>query len=304
MNETDDVRAIKNRWAEVYSRGAPTYGGVQFFARGGRRLVELAQIPRGASVLDVGTGRGANLFPASEQLGSDGRITGVDLADGMVRETRAEIQRRRLRIVDVHRMDAEHLAFMNGSFDRLLCGFVLYFLPQVHLAFAEFARVLKPGGVLAITGPDPLARDRADMSPVWDLLPTYAQKSDRLKRVQADNRDLWDRVQRKSWPERQAAGALSFPRQKDLEEVLQQTGFVDVKIVMEEAEIVATNEEEWWTWQWSHMPRSMLEQMEPAILQQFKDAVFEKLQSRKQPDGIHERVCYLFTLATLPADAG
>lgn len=301
MNKADDVKAIKNRWAGVYSRGAPTYGGVQFFARGGRRLVALAEIPSGARVLDVGTGRGANLFPASEQVGSDGRITGVDLADGMVQETGAEIQRRRIKNADVHRMDAEHLAFMNASFDRLLCGFVLYFLPRVHLAFTEFARVLKPGGVLAITGPDPAARDRVDVSPVWDLLPTYAQKSDRLRRVQADNRDLWERVQRKSWSERQAAGALSFPRARDLEEVLEQTGFVDVKVVTEEAEIVATDEEEWWTWQWSHMPRSMLEQMEPEVLRQFKDAVFEKLQPRKQPDGIHQRVCYLFTLATIPA---
>ncbi len=300
MTDADDVKAIKNRWAGVYSRGAPTYGGVEFFARGGRRLVALAQIPSGARVLDVGTGRGANLFPACEQVGSDGHITGVDLADGMVRQTRAEVRRRGLRNVDVHRMDAEHLAFTNASFDRLLCGFVLYFLPRVHLAFSEFARVLRPGGVLAITGPDPAARDHADVSPVWDLLPTFAQKSDRLRRVQADNRDLWERVQRKSWQERQAAGALSFPRAKDLEEVLQQAGFVDVQVMMEEAEIVAMDEEEWWTWQWSHMPRSMLEQMEPAVLQQFKDAVFEKLQPRKQPDGIHERVCYLFTLASRP----
>ena len=71
MNEADDVSTIKNRWAGVYSRGAPTYGGVEFFARGGLRLVSLAQIPSGAQVLDVGTGRGANLFPASEQAGSD-----------------------------------------------------------------------------------------------------------------------------------------------------------------------------------------------------------------------------------------
>ena len=303
MNKADDAKAIKNRWAGVYSRGAPTYGGVQFFTRAGHRLVALAQIPSGACVLDVGTGRGANLIPASEQVGRDGRVTGVDLADGMVQETRAEVRRRGLRNVDVHHMDAEHLAFLNASFDRVLCGFVLYFLPQIHHAFTEFARVLKPGGVLAITGPDLAARDGADVSPVWDLLPTYAQKSDRLNHVQAEYRDLWDRVQRKTWPERQAAGALSFPRAQELEDVLRQTGLVDIKFVMEEAEIVAVDEEEWWGWQWSHMPRSMLEQMEPAVLQQFKDAVFEKLQPRKQPDGFHERACYLFTLATKPAGA-
>ena len=303
MNKAGDVNVIKNRWFGVYSRGAPTYGSVQFFARVGLRLVAFAQIPSGAHVLDVGTGRGANLFPASEHIGRDGRITGVDLAEGMVQETRAEVRRRGLRNVDVHRMDGEHLAFRNASFDRVLCGLVLYFLPRIHHAFAEFARVLKPGSVLAITGPNPAAKDRADVSPLWDLLPAYAKKSDRLRRAQADNQELWERVQGKSWPERQAAGASSFPRARDLEEVLQQAGFVDVKVIMEEAEIVAADEEEWWTWQWSHMPRSMLEQMEPKILQRFKDAVFEKLQPRRQPDGIHERAHYLFTLATKPAGA-
>ena len=301
MNKADDAKAIKNRWAGVYSRGAPTYGGVQFFTRAGHRLVALAQIPSGACVLDVGTGRGANLFPASEQVGRDGRVTGVDLADGMVQETRAEVRRRGLRNVDVHHMDAEHLAFLNASFDRVLCGFVLYFLPQIHHAFTEFARVLKPGGVLAITGPDPAARDRANASPLWDLLPKYAQKSDRLRRVQADNRELWERVHRKAWPERQAAGALSFPRARELEAVVQQAGFLDIKVIKEEAEIIAADEEEWWTWQWFHMPRSMLEQMEPVVLQEFKEAVFKKLQPRRQQDGIHERVHYLFTLATKPA---
>ncbi len=303
MNEAADVSAIKNRWAGVYSRGAPTYGGVEFFARGGHRLVSLAQIPSGAQVLDVGTGRGANLFPASEQAGTDGRITGVDVAEGMVRETNGEVRRRGLNNVSVHRMDADHLAFMNASFDRVLCGFVLYFLPRIHHAFTEFARVLKPGGVLAITGPDHASKSQAGGSPLWDLLPTYAEKSDRLRRVQAKDRALWERVQGKTWPERQAAGAMSFPRARELEMVLQQTGFVDVKVIKEEAEIVAADEEEWWTWQWSHMPRSMLEQMEPAVLQEFKEAVFEELQPRRRQDGIHERAFYLFTLATKPDQA-
>ena len=195
-------------------------------------------------------------------------------------------------------MDADHLAFMDASFDRVLSGFVLHFLPRIHHAFSEFARVLKPGGVLAITGPDQAARNRAGGSPLWDLLPSYAEKSDKLRRVRAKDRELWKQVQGKTWPERQAAGALSFPRARELEMVLQQTGFVDVKVIKEDTEIVATDEEEWWTWQWSHMPRSMLEQMEPVVLQEFKKAVFEKLQPRKQQDGIHERAYYLFTLAT------
>ena len=62
--------------------------------------------------------------------------------------------------------------------------------------------------------------------------------------------------------------------------------------------MVASDEEEWWTWQWSHMPRATLERLEPDLVEELKAAVFKELQARKQADGIHERMPYLFTLAT------
>ena len=68
---------------------------------------------------------------------------------------------------------------------------------------------------------------------------------------------------------------------------MSQAGFVDIHFVTEEAEIVAEDEEEWWTWQWSPMPRANLEQLEPEILERFKAELFEKLQTVKEPDGIH-----------------
>ena len=301
MNDPVEHRAIKQWWAGVYNRGAPTYGRVMFFAHGGRRLVELARFPSSAYVLDVGTGRGANLFPAAEKAGPSGRVIGVDLAEEMVTATKAEVEQRRIGNVEVRQMDAERLEFPHASFDRVLCGFVLYFLPQVHHAFAGFARVLKPGGVLAITGPNgnPGAGSGAN-SPVWELLPAFLRRSAKARALVEEQRELYQRAEGMTWPERQAAGALSFPGAEELEEVLDQAGFTDVQVITEEAEIIAEDEEEWWTWQWSHMPRSALEQLEPELLAELKAAVFERLQSHKGPDGIRERFRYLFTLATKP----
>jgi SAM-dependent methyltransferase len=78
--------------AALYSRVAPTYveQGVPRFAYAGRRLVELAGVGPGDSVLDVATGRGAALFPAAERVGHTGRVVGIDLAEGMLERTRAE----------------------------------------------------------------------------------------------------------------------------------------------------------------------------------------------------------------------
>ncbi len=65
-------------------------------------------------------------------MGPSGHVIGIDLAEGMARETQMEIQRRGLRQAEARQMDAEHLTFPNSSFDFVLCGFSLQFFP--HLA--------------------------------------------------------------------------------------------------------------------------------------------------------------------------
>ena len=67
--------SAKESIARRFDRVAATYGrvGPRFFAHFGRRLVELAQIPAGADVLDVATGRGAILYPAAGRVGPRGR---------------------------------------------------------------------------------------------------------------------------------------------------------------------------------------------------------------------------------------
>ena len=69
----------------------------------------------------------------------------------MVRETTAEIQRRKLPYVSMLQMDAEHLTFPDASFDAVLCGFAIFLFPHLEQALAEFFRVLRPGGKVGIT---------------------------------------------------------------------------------------------------------------------------------------------------------
>jgi len=47
----------------------------------------------------------------------------------------------------VLQMDAEQLAFEDASFDCMLCGFALFFFPNLEGAMSEVRRVLKPGGI-------------------------------------------------------------------------------------------------------------------------------------------------------------
>ena len=147
----------KSKIAALYTRAAPLFGqvGPGRFSYVGRGLVERLGIGEGAQVLDVAAGRGANLFAAVEKVGASGHVTGIDLAEGMVRETAAEIQRRKMQNAVIMQMDAEQLVFDDASFDYVLCGFAIFLFPHLEQTLKEFHRVLRPGGKLGIT----VARD-------------------------------------------------------------------------------------------------------------------------------------------------
>jgi SAM-dependent methyltransferase len=113
--------------------------------------VAAADLPRGAKVLDVACGRGACLYPALESVGPEGFVTGIDLAPGMVEALGADLAARGVANADVRVGDAEALDIPSGSFDAVLAGFMIFFCPDPDRVLAEFARVLRPGGVVALT---------------------------------------------------------------------------------------------------------------------------------------------------------
>ena len=103
-------------------------------------------------LLDVATGTGRvplallrNRFAAT-----GGRIVGLDLSWGMLRQARAKLQDYD-RWVDLVWQDASHLPFDDGTFDAVTCMEALEFLPRPREALAEMVRVLAPGGLLAVT---------------------------------------------------------------------------------------------------------------------------------------------------------
>ncbi len=144
MNDAQDKK--KASVAAYFGQVAPDYDrvGPQFFATMGQRLVALARLRPGETVLDVATGRGAVLFPAAERVGPQGKVIGIDLAPAMIQETGKVVEQRRLTQVQLLTMDAERLALPDATFDAVLCGFALFFFPRLQRALAEFRRVLKP----------------------------------------------------------------------------------------------------------------------------------------------------------------
>lgn len=260
--------------AGLYNRVAPAYGqvGPDTFAYAGRRLAEHLGIAEGAKVLDVGVGRGANLFAAADKVGPHGQVIGIDLAEQMVRETAEEIERRHIPQASTLLMDAEQLSFPSQSFDAVLCGFAIFLFPRLEQALSEFFRVLGHGGKIGITGahiPDALER--------W-----YGER-------------LTEYHEKYHFPLNAGGNLLDYA---ELPIYLTQAGFVDVLVLRESAEFVYAGAQQWWNAKWTHGTRYSLEHMAPEVLAQFKTDVFARLQEEQQPDGIHERWDFQFFLGT------
>lgn len=136
---------------DVFDRASETYDsvGVDFFTPMGAALVSAAALRPGETVLDVGCGRGAVLFPAAAAVGPAGTVTGIDLAPGMVTRTAAEAAA--IPGVSVRLGDAQAPDFPDGSFDVVTAGLVLFFLPDPRAALGAYRKILRPSGRLVFS---------------------------------------------------------------------------------------------------------------------------------------------------------
>ncbi|MEP7116125.1 MAG: class I SAM-dependent methyltransferase [Acidobacteriota bacterium] len=151
---TDDERAGMVR--KLFDSGAPHYEWVcQFMSMGtGEKyraecLVK-AGLTTGMRVLDVATGTGLVLRSAAVLVGPTGAAIGLDPSSGMLRENRARCP------APLVQARGEHLPFASASFDMVCMGYALRHVFDLNTLFAEYTRVLKPGGrvmILELTEP-------------------------------------------------------------------------------------------------------------------------------------------------------
>jgi len=128
--EWDELRALHSADAEVETRLAEA----------------LADAPLG-TLLDIGTGTGrmAELF-----AGAADRVVALDKNLEMLRVARAKLQHLPAAQIELVQGDFADLPFADGGFDTVILHQVLHFAPDPAPALAEAARVLRPGGRIAI----------------------------------------------------------------------------------------------------------------------------------------------------------
>ncbi|MDX1389931.1 MAG: methyltransferase domain-containing protein [Acidobacteriota bacterium] len=111
-------------------------------------MLEMAKLEPGERVLDVACGTGLVTRRVANAVGPDGEVIGTDISDEMVKTAREASPG--LSNLGYERGEAEKIGFDDASFDAVLCGLGMMYVPSPPGALAEFHRVLRPGGRSAI----------------------------------------------------------------------------------------------------------------------------------------------------------
>ncbi len=175
---------IQAAWASQI--GSMLYDNAQALSR---RLIsawqlpiEWLNIPPGGIALDVGSGPGNVTASLARAAGPDGLALGVDISEPMLqRAVRNEAGPQ----VGFIKADAQRLPLRDHTVDVVISTAVLQLIPNPAAALAEMARVLRPGGRLAVMVPTagPLAR-------FWQKLPdvgAHAFGDDEIGDILEDN---------------------------------------------------------------------------------------------------------------------
>ena len=131
-------------------------------------LVEAADVREDHDVLDVAAGTGNVALMAYER---GAKVTASDIAPAMVERGRARTAGLGIDWVEA---DAEELPFPDASFDRVLSAFGVIFAPHPERAAAELMRVVRPGGVVALTAWGRYGLQASILEAIGSILPMPA----------------------------------------------------------------------------------------------------------------------------------
>jgi SAM-dependent methyltransferase len=173
-----DTRRLRDEVGSLYARVATDPSGSFHFHRGPRYAAEhlgydaseLASLPSlatasfagvgnpllidplctGETVLDVGCGGGMDLLLAARRVGKRGRAIGIDMTPEMLERAGAATLAAGLSHVELHRGEAQSIPLPSETADAVISNGVLNLTPDKNEAFAEIARVLRPGGRLLL----------------------------------------------------------------------------------------------------------------------------------------------------------
>jgi ubiquinone/menaquinone biosynthesis C-methylase UbiE len=265
----------KQKVAQVYNLASTGYDkpALQFFPLTAARLVELARLQAGDTVLDAGTGTGMAAFAAAMKVGRQGRVIGVDIGEEILEEARRKLYALPHPSISFFYGDMEQLEFPDNAFDAVLSASSLFFLADMSAGLKEYQRVLKPNGTVAVSG-----YGESAFHPLSDLFEA---------RIRAYGVKLA--------PMR----PFSWQRLTDPEQYLshfRNAGVNHTEVFVEQLGYHLENAEAWWDIVWNSGFRGPVSQLNAEALEQFKTEHLAEVSKLATPKGIWLDVSAIFAI--------
>jgi len=112
---------------------------------------QFAQIKKGDTVIDLGSGAGNDCFIARSETGETGKVIGIDFTDAMISKARENADKLGFNNVEFRLGDIEHMPVTANAADVIVSNCVLNLVPDKNAVIKDIYRVLKPGGHFSIS---------------------------------------------------------------------------------------------------------------------------------------------------------
>ena len=110
-----------------------------------------ANLRPGEVVVDLGSGGGLDVFLAAKKVGPTGRAIGIDMTPEMLARAKANAERQGLENVEFHEATIDKLPLPDALVDCVISNCVINLAPDKQAVLREIARVLRPGGRVAVS---------------------------------------------------------------------------------------------------------------------------------------------------------
>jgi ubiquinone/menaquinone biosynthesis C-methylase UbiE len=247
---------------KTYNAAADHYDhpALFFWDRFGARTVERMPLVPGMQVLDVCCGIGGSALPAAQRVGPTGKVIAVDLAQNLLNKGIKRAENLLLTNIDFRRADLEALPFADQSFDAVICVFGIFFVPDLSGAIRGLWRLVRPGGLLAIT--------------IWGA-----------KAFEPADAIFWEGVRREDPELLKSIKPWSKIVEPDpLYALLIECGVDEPDVAAEPGSHVLDNPEDWWTIIMGSGYRSTVEALSPINKERVRLATIEGVREERIKD--------------------